>query len=73
MTDAQEKFMNTILQNVDKVNWDKAKGLLNEAFQKQAKGELNQAYLMTLAPKLMTMVKAENMGAIKDILKNFPK
>lgn len=73
MTEAQEKFMNTVLQNVDKVSWDKAKGLLGEAFEKQSKGELNQVYLMSLAPKLMTMVKAENAGAIKDILKNFPK
>lgn len=70
MNQGQERFFNFIMQNVEEKNQDKAKELLTESFGKQDDGTFNQEYMMTFIPKMLELIKPENVKEVKNIMKN---
>lgn len=70
MNQGQEKFFNFIMQNVEEKNQDNAKELLAESFGKQDDGTFNQEYMMTFIPKMLELIKPENLEQVKNIMMN---
>lgn len=70
MNQGQEKFLNFIMQNVEEENQDKAKELLMESFNKQDDGTFNQEYIMTFIPRMLALIKPENIEQVKSIMMN---
>lgn len=70
MNQGQEKFFNFIMQNVEEKNQGKAKELLAESFGKQDDGTFNQEYMMTFIPRMLELIKSENVEQVKSIMMN---
>ena len=70
MNQGQEKFLNFIMQNVEEENQDKAKELLMESYNKQDDGTFNQEYIMTFIPRMLALIKPENIEQVKSIMMN---
>ena len=51
-------------------NHDKAKELLNESFAKQDDGTFNQEHMMTFSPRMLALIKPENVEQVKNIMMN---
>ncbi len=71
MNPGQEKFLNFIMERVDDENKNKAKELLNESFAKQNDCTFNRAYLVEFIPKMIGLIKEENIEEVKNIMTNF--
>lgn len=70
MTEGQQKFLAFILENIEPENVLKARKLLDEAFQKQKEGTFDQAYLMAFIPKMLELIKPENIEKVKAVMMN---
>lgn len=70
MNQGQEMFFNFIMQNVEDSNKDKAKELLSESFKKQDDGTFNQEYMMNFIPRMLKLIKPENVEQVKNIMMN---
>ncbi|MEG1003308.1 MAG: hypothetical protein RSF37_07860 [Clostridium sp.] len=70
MNQGQEKFFSFIMQNVDEQNQSKANKLLLESFEKQNNGTFNQEYMMTFIPRMLELIKPENIEQVKNIMMN---
>lgn len=70
MNKGQEKFLEFIIQNVEEKNQDKAKELLAESFGKQDDGTFNKEYMMTFIPRMLELIKPENIEQVKSIMMN---
>lgn len=70
MNQGQEKFFNFIMQNVDDENKDKAKELLCESFAKQDNGTFTKEYMTTFIPRMLKLIKPENLEIVKNIMLN---
>ena len=70
MNTGQEKFFDFIMQNVEEKNKDKAKELLAESFGKQENGTFNKEYMMTFIPRMLELIKPENVEKVKNIMMN---
>ncbi|MGL4572844.1 MAG: hypothetical protein ACRCVJ_17490 [Clostridium sp.] len=70
MNQGQEKFFSFIMQNVNEKNQSKAKELLLESFEKQNNGTFNQKYMMTFIPRMLELIKPENIEQVKSIMMN---
>lgn len=70
MNQGQERFFNFIMQNVEEKNQDKAKELLAVSFGKQDDGTFNQEYMMTFIPRMLELIKPENVEQVKNIMMN---
>lgn len=70
MNIGQEKFFDFIMQNVEEKNKDKAKKLLAESFRKQENGAFNKEYMMTFIPRMLELIKPENVDQVKNIMMN---
>ncbi|WP_097027129.1 hypothetical protein [Clostridium peptidivorans] len=68
MNQGQENFFNFIMQNVEEKNQEKAKELLSESFGKQNDGTFNKEYMMTFIPKMLELIKPENVEKVKNIM-----
>lgn len=73
MNKGQEKFLSFIMENVEEKNYDKAKALLSESFKKQEEGTFNKEYLMSFIPRMLELVKPENLELVKNIMTNYNK
>ena len=71
MNPGQEKFFNFIMERVQTGKQAEAKALLNESFGKQAVGTFNAEYLGVFIPKMIAMLKPENIIEVKAILSQF--
>lgn len=71
MNSKQEQFYNFILMNTKNDKQEDAKALLQESFAKQMDGTFNQAYLETFIPKMLELIKEENIEQVKNIMFNF--
>ncbi|MEG0133354.1 MAG: hypothetical protein RR891_08010 [Clostridium sp.] len=70
MNQGQERFLNFIMQNVEEKDQDNAKKLLAESFSKQDSGTFNQEYMMTFIPRMLALIKPENIEQVKNIMMN---
>ncbi|MEG0309066.1 MAG: hypothetical protein RR636_14065 [Clostridium sp.] len=70
MNQGQERFFNFIMQNVEEKDQDNAKKLLVESFSKQDSGTFNQKYMMTFIPRMLALIKPENIEQVKNIMMN---
>ncbi|MGG7057196.1 hypothetical protein ACQPUY_05770 [Clostridium nigeriense] len=70
MNKGQEKFFEFIMQNVEEKNQEKAKELLAESFGKQDNGTFNKEYMMTFIPRMLELIKPENIEQVKSIMMN---
>lgn len=70
MNQGQEKFFKFIMQNVAEDNQNKAEELLKESFAKQADGTFNQEYMMAFIPRMLELIKPENVEQVKTIMMN---
>ncbi|MEG2739589.1 hypothetical protein [Clostridium sp.] len=70
MNQGQENFFSFIMQNVDEQNQSKANKLLLESFEKQNNGTFNQEYMMTFIPRMLELIKPENIEQVKNIMMN---
>lgn len=70
MNKGQEKFFKFIMQNIEEKNQEKAKELLAESFGKQDNGTFNKEYMMTFIPRMLELIKPENIEQVKSIMMN---
>lgn len=70
MNQGQVKFHAFIMQNVSEENQNKAEELLKESFAKQDDGTFNQEYMQSFIPRMLALVKPENMEQVKQIMMN---
>jgi hypothetical protein len=70
MNKGQEKFFEFIMQNVEEKNQEKAKQLLAESFGKQDNGTFNKEYMITFIPRMLELIKPENIEQVKSIMMN---
>lgn len=70
MNKGQEKFFEFIMQNVEEKNQEKAKELLAESFGKQDNGTFNKEYMITFIPRMLELIKPENIEQVKSIMMN---
>lgn len=70
MNQGQEKFFDFIMENVSEENQDKAKELLKESFSKQDDQTFDQTYMMTFIPRMLALIKPENVEQVKNIMMN---
>ncbi|MGG7142637.1 hypothetical protein ACQPVP_04150 [Clostridium nigeriense] len=70
MNKGQEKFFEFIMQNVEERNQAKAKELLAESFGKQDNGTFNKEYMITFIPRMLELIKPENIEQVKSIMMN---
>lgn len=70
MNKGQEKFFEFIMQNVEEKNQEKAKELLAESFGKQDNGTFNKEYMITFIPRMIELIKPENIEQVKSIMMN---
>lgn len=70
MNKGQEKFFEFIMQNVEEKNQEKAKELLAESFGKKDNGTFNKEYMMTFIPRMLELIKPENIEQVKSIMMN---
>lgn len=73
MNPGQEKFYQFIMMNVAEENQDKAKELLSESFGKQDDGTFDQEYMSSFIPKMLSLIKPENVEQVKNIMQNHQK
>ncbi|WP_291652761.1 hypothetical protein [Clostridium sp.] len=71
MNQGQEKFLGFILERVQEDKVDEAKELLAESFKKQSEGTFSHEYIMEFIPKMITLLKPENVEEVKSIMQQF--
>ncbi|MCC3359253.1 hypothetical protein [Bacillus sp. REN16] len=68
---AQEMFLNFILQRVQEGKEDEAREILIENFKKQEEGTFSQKEIQEFIPKMISLLKPEKLEEIKAVVKNF--
>ncbi|MEH7225611.1 hypothetical protein V7112_17515 [Bacillus sp. JJ1566] len=68
---AQEMFLNFILQRVQEGKEDEAKEILTENFRKQAEGTFSQEDIQEFIPKMISLLKPEKLEEIKAVVMKF--
>lgn len=71
MNNQQIQFYNFILNSVKDEYQNDAKALLQESFAKQNDGTFNKEYLETFIPKMLNLIKDENINQVKMIMSKF--
>ena len=68
---AQEMFLNFILQRVQVGKEDEAKEILIENFRKQDEGTFTQEDIAQFVPKMLSLLNPDKIDEIKAIAKQF--
>jgi uncharacterized protein HemY len=68
---AQEMFLNFILQRVQAGKEDEAKEILMENFRKQEKGTFTQEDIAQFVPKMLSLLNPDKIEEIQAIAKQF--
>ena len=68
---AQEMFLNFILQRVQAGKEDEAKEILIENFRKQDEGTFTQEDIAQFVPKMLSLLNPDKIEEIKAIAKQF--
>lgn len=68
---AQEKFLNFILERVQEGKEDEAKEILTENFRKQDEGTFSIEDVQQLVPKMLTLLKPDKIEEIAAVAKQF--
>ena len=71
MNEGQQKFMNFIMDNAKEESKLQAHGLLIESFSKQADGTFDEEYLCNFIPRMLELIKPENVDAVKNVMMNY--
>jgi hypothetical protein len=71
MNEGQEKFMSFIMDRVIEGKQEDAKELLAESFGKQQSGEFNMEYLQSFMPRMVALLKPEEVEQVMSIMQNF--
>jgi hypothetical protein len=71
MDQGQERFYEFILNRVEEEKKDRAIQLLEDSFQQQANGTFDKEYIDAFAPKLMELVKTENVEEVKNVMEGY--
>lgn len=71
MNAGQEKFLTFILENVEEKNRENARKLMYEAFQRQERGTFNHEYLDSFIPKMLELIKENNVEQVKAVMLEF--
>ena len=71
MDQGQEKFYGFILERVQEDKIEEAKALLADNFAKQREGTFKQADALQFIPKMMSLLKPEQVDEVKAIMKQF--
>jgi len=66
MNQGQEMFYNFFIERVQADKKEEAKSLLEDSFERQAKGTFNRAYFEEIMPKFLVVIKPE---AIEEVMK----
>jgi hypothetical protein len=68
---AQEMFLNFILQRVQEGKEDEAKEILIENFKKQDEGTFTQEDIAQFVPKMLSLLKPDKIEEIAAVAKQF--
>lgn len=71
MDQGQEQFFNFIMERVQSEKKAEAKELLNESFSKQADGTFDREYLKSFIPRMLVILKPENVEEVKNVMTQF--
>jgi hypothetical protein len=69
--EAQEMFLNFILQRVQAGKEDEAKEILMENFRKQEEGTFTQEDIELFVPKMLSLLNPDKIEEIQAIAKQF--
>jgi uncharacterized protein HemY len=69
--EAQEMFLNFILQRVQAGKEDEAKEILMENFRKQEEGTFTQEDIEQFVPKMLSLLNPDKIEEIQAIAKQF--
>ena len=69
--EAQEMFLNFILQRVQAGKEDEAKEILMENFRKQDEGTFTQEDIAQFVPKMLSLLNPDKIEEIQAIAKQF--
>jgi uncharacterized protein HemY len=69
--EAQEMFLNFILQRVQAGKEDEAKEILMENFRKQEEGTFTQEDIEQFVPKMLSLLNPDKIAEIQAIAKQF--
>ena len=69
--EAQEMFLNFILQRVQAGKEDEAKEILTENFRKQDEGTFTQEDIAQFVPKMLSLLNPDKIEEIQAIAKQF--
>lgn len=73
MNEGQKKFQEFIMNAVKEERKEEAGKLLEESFAKQADGSFNMMYLASFVPKMMDMIKPDQLENVRSVMENFRK
>lgn len=71
MNEGQEKFYNFVLARVKEGSKEKAKALLEDNFEKQAKGQFDMSHINKFVKEITDILKPESIEEVMNIIKNF--
>ncbi|MCM0650206.1 hypothetical protein NBE98_17710 [Clostridium swellfunianum] len=71
MNQGQERFLGYILERVQEDKVEEAKELLTNNFRKQAEGTFTQKDALQSMPKLISLLKPENVNEVQEVMKQF--
>lgn len=73
MNQGQEQFFDFILERVQEDKVAEAKALLAESFKKQSDGTFTHDYITEFIPKMIALLKPENVEEVQAIMVQFSK
>lgn len=73
MNEGQERFYQFMLERVQEDRQEEVKEMLAESFAKQADGTFDAAYMTAFVPKIMAMVKPEDVEEVQNVMQGFAK
>jgi DNA-directed RNA polymerase subunit F len=71
MNQGQEQFLGYILERVQEDKVEEARELLADNFRKQAEGTFTQEDALQFMPKMISLLKPENVNEVQEVMKEF--
>lgn len=71
MNQAQEKFLEFILERIQEDKVEEAKALLADNFKKQSEGNFTQDDIARTIPKMLALLKPDKVEEVQGIMKQF--